>query len=264
MKTIFKNICLVLVFVIAGSLTGIAQISPEGAKGAKDLEKKKEEVKEVVTQDLKNDKEGMKAKKDQMKDEKREMKEKMKDQKRELKEEMKDAKGEMKDKMKEEKSELKDAKKEMKERIKEEKKGNAEGLQDGIDTGGAVDQQTVISATDGIEGSQAEAKKLKELKGKKLGQARASNAKKMIESREKQMANKDAFVIKSKAKIAGAKKSLAAQIASGSVSQEKLDAKQASIDKAERSLKAYEERVEVAKQKYSNQKSKVSELYKEN
>ena len=86
----------------------------------------------------------------------------------------------------------------------------------------------------------------------------------MIESKEKEMANKDAFVVKSKTKISAVKKSLAAQIAAGSISKEQSDTKQASIDKAEKSLKSYEDKVAAAKQKLSNQKTKVGELYKEN
>ena len=262
MKTIFKNICLVLVFVFAGSLTGIAQISPEGVEGAKDLEKKKEEVKEIVREDIKNDQEGIKAVKDQkkqdLKKEKRELKEKTKGDKRELKEGMKDAKSELK-------KETKDAKRELKDKMKEKKRGHTEDVE-GVNKEAAANQQT-ISVTDGIdglEGSQTEAKSLKKLKGKKLGQQRASNAKKMIESKENQMVEKDAFVVKSKTKIATAKKSLAAQIAAGSISKDQIDAKQTSIGKAEKSLKAYEERVAAAKQKYSNQKTKVAELYKAN
>ena len=239
MKSMKNSICIVLLLIFAGSFVSYGQDSPKSVKEAKALSTqdiKKEAEKQVKDTDAKlSDQAAIKqaAVNQEMRDKKlKAIKEKMdkvddEGQRKELQEYY--------DKVK---SGDKDAKKLMKKEMKEIKK---EAKTEGVKT-----------------------KDKASLKGRELGNAKAEAAIKKIEVLENGMSDRDAYIIKSRKRIALAKQSLQGQIDSGSLSKEEIAAKQARIKKAELRLNDYEANVKKSKTKFSDYKQNVSGYYKEN
>jgi hypothetical protein len=240
MKSMRNSICLVLLLIFSGSFVSYGQDSPKSVQEAKEkLSKqnvKKEAEKQVKDADAKlSDQVAIKqpvVNQEKRDEELKEVKEKMdkvdnEEQRKELQEYY--------DKVK---SGDKDAKKVMKKEVKEIKKE---------------------AKTEGDK-----AKNEAGLKGRELGNAKAEAAIKKIEDLENGMSDRDAYIIKSRKKIALAKQSLQSQIDSGSLSEEEIDAKQARIKKAEVRLNDYEANVKKSKTKFSDYKKNVSGYYQEN
>jgi hypothetical protein len=240
MKNMKNSICIVLLLIFAGGFVSYGQDSPKSVQEASEkLSKqnvKKDAKKQLKDADAKlSDQVVIKQSAvDQEKRDKelKKIKEKMDkvdndEQRKELQEYY--------DKVK---SADKDAKKEMKKEMKEIKK---EAKAEGVET-----------------------KKEAGLKGRELGNAKAEATIKKIEVLENGMSDRDAYIIKSRKKIALAKQSLQSQIDSGSLSEEEIDAKKVRIKKAEIRLNDYETNVKNSKTKFSDFKKNVSGYYQEN
>ena len=97
-----------------------------------------------------------------------------------------------------------------------------------------------------------------DLKGRAYGNARATDAKKMIEKKEADMANRDRFVASGNDRVSAAKAKVQADLDSDKINAEQAAEKLAKIAKAEQSLKDYAARVKNSKKKLSDHKSTVS------
>ncbi|GHC62776.1 hypothetical protein [Ulvibacter litoralis] len=105
--------------------------------------------------------------------------------------------------------------------------------------------------------------KASELKGNSLGQARASEAKQMLELKEIEMTTNDAYIAESRTRISIAEKKLQDQIDAGSLSEEAIVSKKAIVEKAKARLANYEANVKNSKLALRSQKNKIINLYEE-
>lgn len=226
----------VIVIALAVTSVGFAQSSIKDVKGeaTQKTEKVKKEVKSVKSekgfQDAKEiQKEYTAAEKEEMKAAakraKEEIKKDAKDQANKSKEDVKNAASDLKSTLKEEASEVK--------KSSEKIKNN--------------DLAKSIKATD--------------LKGAELGQARASEAQKMIELKEIEMTTNDAYIDESRRRISIAKTKLQDKITAGALSEDEIASKKAIIEKAEARLANYESNVKNSKLTLREQKNKIINLY---
>ncbi len=107
------------------------------------------------------------------------------------------------------------------------------------------------------------AKKYSDLKGREYGNARATDARNMIEKKEAKMAKRDQFVASGKDRVSAAKAKVQSDLDSDKINKEEAVEKLAKIAKAEQSLKDYEAKVREGKKKLADHKSQVSGYIKD-
>ncbi|MBL4663034.1 MAG: hypothetical protein JKY22_05665, partial [Flavobacteriaceae bacterium] len=100
-------------------------------------------------------------------------------------------------------------------------------------------------------------------KGTELGRAKWNDAKAKLAQKEKDLIGKETLVAKGRARIASAKKRLAAAIASGNLTEDQIAKKQAMIDRAETGVDKLEDSIKGGKTAYAKQKASLSKVYKD-
>ncbi len=292
MKSIRNSLVVLLLLVFVGNINGFAQ-SIKDVKGAEDANKelreeaskKKEDAQKVKdkvggamngassvgqhgAEEIRKIKEKMKSVESD--EERKELQEKLKKLKEGAKDVMKgdreDKVGDvkdgrskpneaMKDEMKKYKEKMKDASpeehKELEAKMREIQKQRLEGKDV---KGGTKDVKEKIEIK--------KDKAYSDLKGREYGNARATDAKKMIEKKEVDMANRDRFVASGKDRVSAAKTRVQADLDSGKINKEQAAEKLVKIANAKQRLKDYEARVQSSKKKLADHKSKVSDYIK--
>lgn len=286
MKSLRNSLLMLVLFVFVGNANGIAQTSIKDVKGATDTQKelrdeaakKKEEAQKVkdkvgsATGDAssvsqasadeiskikeklakttnKNERKALLKdierleggsmdeiadKVGDVKDGRSKPNEAMKDEMRKYKENLKDASPEERKELEAKMQELEKQKLEMKDEVKDAKK----------------------------EAAATEVKAYSDLKGREYGNARATDAKKMIEKKQADMVNRDQFVASGKDRVAAARTRVQTDLDSGKINKEQAAEKLAKIASAEKRLNAYQTRVNDSRQKLSDHKEKVSDYIK--
>lgn len=192
------------------------------------------EIKRLRGGDLDSDDDGVNDKVGDVKDGRSKPNEVMSDEMRKYKEKMKDATPEERKELETKMREMRKERYEAKDLVKEEAKEVKENV------------------------AAKKVKKYSDLKGRELGNARATEAKKMIEKREADMANRDRFVASGRDRVATAKAKVQSDLDSGKINKEQAAEKLAKIANVEQRLKDYKARLKNGKKKLTNHKNLVS------
>ena len=287
MKNLRNNLSLLLLIIFVGNFNGLAQTSVKDVKGAKDVKK---EARDQVSNTKEAADKSATSVSELGEDERNKFKEKISQANTE----------EERQKVKEEIKSYKEEKKRYEESVKSDANKKASDTREDLSTSkGSYDKELNAYKEKLKTASPDERKKLEvkiaelekqgavvkkqvkkgdkelkkkgnnkkegaysDLKGRALGNAKATDARKMIEKKKSDLAKRDGYVASSRDRVSTAKAKVNADLASDAITKEQAADKFTKIAKVEKSLNDYETKLKDSRQKLTDRSNTVADYIK--